>query len=105
MNEKIKVKWLKALRSGKFKQTTGTLMRKDDKGKTSFCCLGVLSCVVNGSKELRVERGRSQTLEDYPTIRVCNRAKLDWEPQEDLSRMNDEGANFKKIADYIEKHL
>ena len=37
MNPKIKEKWLKALRSGEYKQGRESL-RKDDK----YCCLGVL---------------------------------------------------------------
>ena len=38
MNSEVKVKWLAALRSGKYKQTTEVL--RDCKG---FCCLGVLT--------------------------------------------------------------
>jgi len=34
-------KWVKALRSGKYKQATGQLKRQDDGGSTTFCCLGV----------------------------------------------------------------
>ena len=37
MNQEIKTKWLEALRSGDYTQTTNHL--KDDKG---YCCLGVL---------------------------------------------------------------
>lgn len=37
MNKELKPKWLKALRSGEYKQSRETL--KDDNG---FCCLGVL---------------------------------------------------------------
>lgn len=36
-------KWIEALRSRKYKQTTSVLHAKaPDKGKDSFCCLGVL---------------------------------------------------------------
>lgn len=38
MNEDVKKKWIKALRSGKYKQTKGKLKSKYN----SFCCLGVL---------------------------------------------------------------
>lgn len=37
MDIKVKQKWLTALNSGKYEQTKGRL-----KGKTGFCCLGVL---------------------------------------------------------------
>jgi hypothetical protein len=38
MNKRVKTKWLKALRSGKYKQGRGQLRTPDDR----FCCLGVL---------------------------------------------------------------
>ena len=43
MNKRIKNKWVKALRSGEYDQTDGTLAEVNlDTGKESFCCLGVL---------------------------------------------------------------
>lgn len=39
LDPEIKAKWITALRSGKYKQTTNTLKAKDGSG---FCCLGVL---------------------------------------------------------------
>ena len=39
MNPDVKEKWLTALRSGEYQQTTGVLNR----GNKSFCCLGVLT--------------------------------------------------------------
>lgn len=41
MKPDIKAEWVAALRSGKYKQTTGIL--RDDEG---FCCLGVLCDLV-----------------------------------------------------------
>ena len=46
MPMKLLDKWLKALRSGKYKQGKGTL---EDEGK--FCCLGVLQKIANGETE------------------------------------------------------
>lgn len=40
-------KWIKALRSGKFKQGTGTLKQYDSKGNAQHCCLGVLCELYN----------------------------------------------------------
>ena len=45
-------KWIKALRSGKYKQTTGTL--QDDQG---YCCLGVACKVVVKRKDLKLRYG------------------------------------------------
>ena len=42
MNPKVKKKWLKALRSGKYKQGKERL-RETTEGKQEYCCLGVLS--------------------------------------------------------------
>ena len=38
MDTRIKYRWVEALRSGKYKQTTGQLNKKGE----GFCCLGVL---------------------------------------------------------------
>lgn len=40
-------KWIKALRSGKYKQGTGTLKQYDSKGNAQHCCLGVLCELYN----------------------------------------------------------
>jgi hypothetical protein len=47
MPAKIKAKWLKALRSGEYKQAKGTMYNPKTCG---FCCLGVLEHVVSGGK-------------------------------------------------------
>lgn len=49
LNKKFKAKWLNALRSGKYAQTTETLM--DNNG---FCCLGV-ACAVAGIPLKQIE--------------------------------------------------
>lgn len=46
MNEKIKQRWVKALRSGKYKQGKGVLCDKD----RNTCCLGVLTDLYIKSK-------------------------------------------------------
>jgi len=42
MNEEIKAQWLTALRSGEYRQGTGSLSSRDEDGRPLFCCLGVL---------------------------------------------------------------
>lgn len=42
MNKVLKAKWVKALRSGKYKQIDGWLKKYLEDGSTGFCCLGVL---------------------------------------------------------------
>lgn len=43
--KELKAKWVKALRSGEYKQGHGSLCRRADDGSYSFCCLGVLEDV------------------------------------------------------------
>lgn len=47
MKQNIMKKWIKALRSGKYKQGTGTLKQYDSKGNAQHCCLGVLCELYN----------------------------------------------------------
>jgi len=47
MKQNIMKKWIKALRSGKFKQGTGTLKQYNSKGQAQHCCLGVLCELYN----------------------------------------------------------
>lgn len=97
----FKTKCLKALRSGKFKQTTGVL--HDEIG---YCCLGVACKIAHPKLNL----GNAEVIEldnsditKVPDIlkgtahnnKVVNR----------LATMNDNGKSFKYIASYIEKYL
>ena len=43
MNQEIKKQWVAALRSGKYKQTKGTLIETSKKEGLSYCPLGVLT--------------------------------------------------------------
>lgn len=47
MKQNIMKQWIKALRSGKYKQGTGTLKQYDSKGNAQHCCLGVLCELYN----------------------------------------------------------
>lgn len=42
MNPIVKQRWIDALRSGEFRQTTARLQRIDPERGPGFCCLGVL---------------------------------------------------------------
>lgn len=47
MKQNIMKKWVKALRSGKYKQGAGTLKQYNRKGQAEHCCLGVLCELYN----------------------------------------------------------
>ncbi len=128
MNKAIKTKWLKALRSGKYKQAKGALCPIDEKGKIKgFCCLGVLTDLyikdynkshvkkisweedVSGSrKNLFKEGGMTPRRvviwaglkKRNPSVSTKN------SPSVSLAVLNDGvGYGFKKIANIIEKQL
>lgn len=67
MNPKVKALWTAALRSGEYQQTTGTLRSVLD-GKSSYCCLGVLT-------ELAVAAG---VIEPGVTTLAGVRTRYDW---------------------------
>lgn len=111
MNKKLKAKWVKALRSGKYKQGRGQLYNPKTK---RYCCLGVL-CRLGGRDDefLMSRRCETHGLLDanlYP----------DDESAQQLAFMNDgldennakihrmpvtKRHTFRQIADYIEENL
>ena len=118
MKPEIKEKWVAALRSGEYQQTTEVL--HDDNG---FCCLGVLT------ELYRQEHGGEwEKISDSSTIyKFVNKFYLDgceteilpwtvvhWSGLNDqvphladnyISNLNDSGMSFAKIADLIEEQL
>lgn len=97
MDAKLKADWVKALRSGRFKQTKLALRKKG-----GFCCLGVLARVAH----IPIARSGTTVSEsvggDYRPIA----ALLGGQTMNHLMHLND-GADrtFPEIADYIESHL
>lgn len=116
-------KWITALRSGEYKQTTGKLVvnldyEDDPQPIYGYCCLGVAAAIcgvtvetmgINGMldsylfKEKGVEKPESLPLElltDY--AKAINGGTL---PRK-LAELNDtDGYTFDQIADYIEKEV
>lgn len=90
MNEEMKSKWVKALRSGQYKQARGRVKRDD-----SYCCIGVgaLAC----GHEVR----------DFTvTGHAAEKLSLTEEQITNLVRMNDsEEKSFRQIAAYIQKNF
>jgi hypothetical protein len=115
MNKNIMKKWVKALRSGKYRKTTGDLCKVAQNGNKSYCCLGVLTDLYNkenkrcpvetvGEKDLShwvmdwsgmhssfgsLKYGYSdKTITSLSELNDCNKAKR----------------SFKRMADIIEKN-
>ena len=117
MKKDIKTKWVKALRSGKYKQAAGKL--KDDNG---YCCLGVL-CQLH-AKETKLGKWITTDNEYYPINYVVGKSVGDVElptavmkwaglsrpygisvKGSKLTNINDnEGKTFKELADIIEEN-
>lgn len=92
MDKKLKAKWVKALRSGKFKQCHDAYYNGKRGMHAAYCCLGVLDRIDQGSKVR--EWGASET-KAGPSEQV-----------KELIYLNDnEKKTFKEIADHIEKNL
>jgi len=108
MNNDVKAKWIKALRSGKYKQTQGTL-----KDKHGFCCMGVLCDLydTNGwgePKSLGSYRFLGET--GLPPKIVSLWADLNVHQKQrrsdkELYQLNDMGSTFLEIADIIEEEF
>ncbi len=109
---KFKSNWIKALKSGKYKQTTaGNLLDSD-----GYCCLGVAAAICEIGKKHLFNRGFLTNVNCIKTdnknilfnkirTRVPKDLRDNLTLQEDLASMNDEGDSFIKIAKYIEKNL
>jgi hypothetical protein len=123
LREEVKVKWLEALRSGRYTQGTGALQRVHEDGSRSFCCLGVLCEVaIEMGVTLDVGAGVSDHpkgdvvaydgASSYPPSKVEEFATVGgvamegWEVNgQSLVNMNDNSnLSFEQIASHIEAY-
>lgn len=123
MTKAVKKRWVKALRSGEYKQCENQLVQVDRRGHESFCCLGVVTheegtgdwhlskngttlryrsrggkagrdaCTVELSKPGYVYVPAGVTLSDLDPER--HESDLDWEPPEVADRDIDPGLRDK----------
>jgi hypothetical protein len=109
MNPEIKQKWVAALRSGEYKQTTGHL-----RDETGFCCLGVLCDLHAKENNGQWEDGHYLSTKDVLPDTVEKWAGVlgpspevmeDDDKKSMLSELNDGGMTFARIADLIEEQL
>ena len=108
MNKEIKDKWVKALRSGEYKQGRLYLQRDN-----LFCCLGVLCKVLDVPNFVSDYRSNAITFNfgnEYSRVvlPVTFRQNIELPAIEagNLVNMNDRlGKDFSQIADYIEANL
>ena len=124
MDPVVKEKWLAALRSGEYTQTSTSLRRivkvlygeqlPEDQQYVGHCCLGVL-CDISGLSEWHEPSvvGEYNYLGTYgmPPDDVVEWAGMDprWALTQHalghLASMNDDGKTFEEIAQWIEENL
>lgn len=106
MNLEVKEKWIAALRSGDYQRGEGFLRRDE-----SYCCLGVLcDLAVKDGVILEPKLGVDKFTYYYAGIYThLPQAVIAWAGEDvmykqyKLSTMNDDGASFAEIADFIER--
>lgn len=118
MKKSVAKKWVKALRSGEYKQGKGRLVDRND----NFCCLGVLCNIapdslgewVSNNKyvnwEFKDNEGETDLL--LPPSKIIEWAGMNsfdgyvlYPTEISVAEMNDDGASFDEIADFIEKNV
>lgn len=112
MKEKIKEKWVKALRSGSYNQIPNHLRFKVADGSYSYCCLGVLTdlYVIEKSMGLDFEWSESSYLSEdvmewSGVSTEDGEVKNPWFDRPSLASLNDsEFLPFTEIADVIDKN-
>src|SRR5689334_10863112 len=121
MNKRVKRLWVKALRSGEYRQAKKFLRTKAN-GEIRYCCLGVL-CEIYRQETQDGSWGDSTNKAWFQVsdggddaelpVAVMEWAEIDDpDPQLGVSsnaptaaKLNDRGETFEYIADRIEKHL
>jgi hypothetical protein len=115
MNKWVKRKWVRALRSGEYKQVQGLLF-DDQEGKViGYCCLAVVMAEMHPTSfdgrtgpDLffgeRVLIG-GDSVDGKVADDLAILWGLDEDTQELLANMNDDGQSFPVIADWIEENL
>lgn len=111
IDKKLVRNWVKALRSGRYKQAKRTLMSGSGlgRGEYSYCCLGVACRVAKVPQEYGVFRfsngvAHSQRIPKDATL--YRRLGLNFELSRRLMELNDEAdRDFDYIAGVIEKEI
>jgi len=114
MNKPFIKRWIKALRSGKYKQGYGTLHNIDlDTGEEYFCCLGVAAnisrkCERSTDDGIVSYRYKGVTVWDssYLSDRFLKWIGISKPDQDQLTKYNDvAGLTFTQIAQRLEDAL
>lgn len=105
-------KWVEALRSGKYKQSKGSLCKIRAGKVEGYCCLGVGAKICSKTKNILIRKISNDLSFDHnrnylsPIIqRWLGLKTRDGALHEtSLAKMNDSDSSFLEIADIIEAH-
>jgi hypothetical protein len=104
MEKYLKSKWVETLRSGNYRPGAKRLRNSADQ----FCCLGVL-CDIIDNTEWRSDPDTPHYLHGANAVSLNSATLKDYGlsnlQQHILMNMNDKGASFPEISNYIEKSL
>lgn len=111
---KVATAWLRALRSGDFKQTAGTLaeIKKETGEIVGLCCMGVLCELAVKAKVISSPQVNETDLSYDGESAVLPDSVREWAGlktatgvfgNENLTNSNDNGKSFKQIARIIEQ--
>lgn len=100
-------KWVSALRSGKYKQTSDSLIKfSDTTNEKSYCCLGVAGSICGlKSKTLLKHRLSDLYGNILPIKKDIGDLKINEDFNQTLINLNDSGKSFTEIADWIESNV
>jgi|APCry1669189070_1035195.scaffolds.fasta_scaffold156546_2 hypothetical protein len=127
MKKNIMTEWVGELRSDKYKQGPFLLKQKDENGTLQHCCLGVLCELYQSEMKKNKKKQLDEDLDNSGDAAAYSfdqnettlpEAVRDWSGLHDcdggggfpnttgftsLADMNDRGASFETIANFIEK--
>jgi len=109
IKKSVKKRWVKALRSGKYKQGVYALCAYDEDDALRYCCLGVLVEEEVGGHWILHQDFGTYSLDGYSDVFPDEAAKeigLSDAAHDKLTQLNDiSGKSFEEIADWIEENL
>ena len=108
MNQELKERWIRALKSGAFKQAQCSLINETG---DAYCCLGVMGILLGlGNNRLRTMRYSTPGTErvninDKLSMRILKRIGLTVKQQNTLADINDYNEGFYAVIRYIEENI
>jgi hypothetical protein len=108
MNPEIKIKWLDALRSGKYPKGKGRLRKTktDVNGleNITYCCLGVLCDIIDNTRWNQKDEYNNINGWYLPS-EIAISLNIDNHNQSMLSSINDTTETFDDVIKYIEEKM